>query len=427
MEEEEPLKVKAIVDELNEVKRKSQDQISKLEASMAEFRTRSAKELEDMKAREVEQRADLEVAQQKLNEQLAENAKEEADRLRVMQEEAVKIEEAQREADRLKQIKLDEAEKRRFEGKLKGQALVNKYRWQELINNGINIGTPDIGYSYDDPKFERKLAKAEARLARREEALAHPILEQAGNENSLAEESGVGESAAAEDLQALFINNLEPSRMSITESGVEGPEQKINSNEPTILDDDENPLDEGPFITGDGLKRKSFQGQSEHDLNDYLQDTDGYIGSCTIDEIADYADDLLDSDFKLNSLIVNTLPRSSAGKEVGHWVAILTENDLDRGRFTVMFYDPLGDPCSDNIHSDLQKIVERQPFMYEFKSNLVPTQDEDSSLCGFHCVQLIKSMVRGIPWRQATHFDEAIAEGRMLKETTMLGETYPEI
>lgn len=151
---------------------------------------------------------------------------------------------------------------------------------------------------------------------------------------------------------------------------------------------------------------QSDVGGSKADLTDsnqleqYCKRFPGFIGAFRIDELEDYAEDFLEPG--TNSAVVLTDIDRKTG--VGHWNLLIVENDLDRERFNIYWYDPMGDKPPAAVKSAILDIVADQPVKYELKINRVENQARDSDLCGYHCMAMLAKLYHGDSWAKATGY-----------------------
>lgn len=358
--------VRARFEESTDQLRRSAAEISKLNAELHAVR----KQVDNVNRAVADARADI---------QKERDAKEAAEsKAAELQAEKDRIESDKRKAEEEKKRRDAEKEEAKKYGRIKTEEgrriakLADKLRSQ-----GVKVAGLKVGQSYDSPSYIKYIEKLQDEQEAREK-------ESKKNEEKREE---LGDSS-----------DDEPPPL------VPSPMRRAKNQE---SEDPEDPAGSGERIELP-LRKSIFDYTTESELNRFGRNINGYLGTCCSDEILDYKDELLDSEFPMNFLIVNTLKRDSPPGEMGHWTALATENNLDDGRFTVMYYDPLGHAASENLILTLRKLVSDQPFEYEFKENLMPSQSPDSKLCGFHCLNLINVLSNGVPWASATHFSKKI-------------------
>jgi hypothetical protein len=352
-----------LVENFQEERKRLDVEMIKIRRATNDSEDKFKEKIESLEKERINREQALILQRNKAEADLAAKIKAEEDKAKA-EEEAY---EAEQERKQNRARELADKAKARAESKMSKDALANKRRAEALRLAGYDIPSGSLQLPYDSKEYEKLLDKAEAEQA---------------NQRMIDE--------AAE----------------VAPKDSEGSEAVIDTDDDIIDLEDQAEIDRAFAASGEGLNPND-EGQSEDELDKYGKREPGYIGSCCINEIINYKDDLLEPDFKYNHLIVNTLPRSMAGKKTGHWCCLTVENDLDKGRFTVHWFDPLSDPMPIRAMEQLKEIVEDQPVMYEMKTNLINSQDNDSTLCGYHCLHLIKQLNNGLSWKKATHFDES--------------------
>lgn len=117
--------------------------------------------------------------------------------------------------------------------------------------------------------------------------------------------------------------------------------------------------------------------------------------------------------------IINTNPSTSDGSgkdgyRVGHWRGIFFDNDED-GRVSCEYFDPL---CEGTIPPALKKVMikvaeKMNPEDYFLvKENNLKRQSNTTSTCGFHSIKFIDDRMNGVPWSEATGYDEYMAKNK---------------
>ena len=128
------------------------------------------------------------------------------------------------------------------------------------------------------------------------------------------------------------------------------------------------------------------------------------------------------------AFIVNTNPSTSDGSgedgmRPGHWRAVYINNDDDFP--TVEYFDPL---CEGRIPNDLLKVcikIARKmnpEIMFKYKQNMLRRQSRLTSNCGYHSLKFIDDRYHGVPWSEATGYDDYIHKLNEVKDDSRDGE-----
>jgi len=134
---------------------------------------------------------------------------------------------------------------------------------------------------------------------------------------------------------------------------------------------------------------------------------------------ADKTDDLLKyvaKGDKRFGAIINTADSKSdgtgqRGNSMGHWTAIFVNNEDDYP--TMEFFDPLVSADIPNrLYNSLRKIARKMnpEMMFKFKPNMIQRQDINKSTCGYHSMKFIDDRYNGIPFSDASGYDNFIDE-----------------
>ena len=128
------------------------------------------------------------------------------------------------------------------------------------------------------------------------------------------------------------------------------------------------------------------------------------------------------------AFIINTNPSSSDGSgndgyRPGHWRAVYINNEDDFP--SVEYFDPL---CEGRIPNDLLKVCMKiarkmnPEIMFKYKQNMLRRQSRLTSNCGYHCLKFIDDRVHGVPWSEATGYDDYMDKLNQVKDDSRDGE-----
>jgi hypothetical protein len=128
------------------------------------------------------------------------------------------------------------------------------------------------------------------------------------------------------------------------------------------------------------------------------------------------------------AFIINTNPSTSDGsgedgQRPGHWRAVYINNDDDFP--TVEYFDPL---CEGRIPNDLLKVCMKiarkmnPEMMFKYKQNMLQRQSKLSSSCGYHSLGFIEDRYNGVPYSEATGYDDYMMKLNQVKDDSRDGE-----
>ena len=112
--------------------------------------------------------------------------------------------------------------------------------------------------------------------------------------------------------------------------------------------------------------------------------------------------------------VVNTNPSTSDGSGTdgyrpGHWRALFIDNEDDFP--SVEYFDPLAEgppePSLVNIMRKLCKKINPEKLCL-YKQNSIRRQAKEKSTCGWHTMQFIDDRWNGVPWSEATGYENYI-------------------
>lgn len=116
--------------------------------------------------------------------------------------------------------------------------------------------------------------------------------------------------------------------------------------------------------------------------------------------------------------IVNTADSSSDGtgknnNTLGHWTAVYINNE-DSYPSIEYFNSLVDDDIPDRLYNSLRKIARKiNPEMYfKFKPNMIRRQDAKKSTCGFHAMKFLDNRYNGVPFHQASGYDDFIEQNK---------------
>jgi len=112
--------------------------------------------------------------------------------------------------------------------------------------------------------------------------------------------------------------------------------------------------------------------------------------------------------------VVNTNPSSSNGSGLdgyrpGHWRAIYINNEDDFP--TCEYFDPLAEgPPEKSLVAIMKKLAKKinPEKLSLYKQNNIRRQAKEKSTCGWHALQFIDDRWNGVPWSEATGYDNYI-------------------
>lgn len=174
------------------------------------------------------------------------------------------------------------------------------------------------------------------------------------------------------------------------------------------------------YINFDKYKKTTVgKGYTEGDglyNNEIEKITDKVIGETTIPVIAKNQLNELDQYIKPNmkrfGFIINTDSVPQKNEEGGHWRCVFINNSDDYQ--TIEYFDPLVSTPEKTLIQKLRNVSKKiNPEQYFlFKNNNLQSQPNGSPNCGFHCILFLEKRFHGIPWSEATYYDEYMKQNK---------------
>lgn len=161
---------------------------------------------------------------------------------------------------------------------------------------------------------------------------------------------------------------------------------------------------EGAGYDGDGLFNDEIEKIAKKRIKDYVP----VIASDQLNELPKYVG-RGDTRF---GFVINTNPSTSDGSgedgmRPGHWMAVFINNEDDYP--SIEFFDPLaeGKMPDDLIRMCRRIAVKMNPeMMFKYKQNMLRRQSKLTSNCGWHAVKFLDDRYNGVPFSQATGYDD---------------------
>jgi hypothetical protein len=160
----------------------------------------------------------------------------------------------------------------------------------------------------------------------------------------------------------------------------------------------------GAGYDGDGLYNDEIEKIAKKRIKDYVP----VIASDQLNELPKY----VARGDKRFGFVVNTNPSTSDGSgndsyPPGHWTAVFINNEDDYP--SIEFFDPL---AQGKMPEDLIKMCRRiaikmnPEVMFKYKQNMLRRQSKMTSNCGFHAVKYLDDRYNGVPFSEATGYDD---------------------
>jgi hypothetical protein len=161
---------------------------------------------------------------------------------------------------------------------------------------------------------------------------------------------------------------------------------------------------EGGGYDGEGLFNDEIEKIAKKRIKDYVP----VIASDQLNELPKY----VARGDKRFGFVVNTNPSTSDGSgndsyPPGHWTAVFINNEDDYP--SIEFFDPLaqGKMPEDLIKMCRRIAVKMNPeVMFKYKQNMLRRQSKMTSNCGFHAVKYLDDRYNGVPFSEATGYDD---------------------
>jgi hypothetical protein len=114
------------------------------------------------------------------------------------------------------------------------------------------------------------------------------------------------------------------------------------------------------------------------------------------------------------AFVINTNPSESDGSGTdgyrsGHWTCVYIDNRDDYP--SCEFYDPLAEGLPPKpVITIMRKIAKKMnpEKMFKYKQNLIRRQSYRTNRCGHHCIKFIEDRMNGIPFCEASGYDDFI-------------------
>jgi hypothetical protein len=161
---------------------------------------------------------------------------------------------------------------------------------------------------------------------------------------------------------------------------------------------------EGGGYDGSGLYNDEIEKIAKKRIKDYVP----VIASDQLNELPKY----VARGDKRFGFVVNTNPSTSDGSgndsyPPGHWTTVFINNEDDYP--SIEFFDPLaqGKMPEDLIKMCRRIAVKMNPeVMFKYKQNMLRRQSKMTSNCGFHAVKYLDDRYNGVPFSEATGYDD---------------------
>lgn len=161
---------------------------------------------------------------------------------------------------------------------------------------------------------------------------------------------------------------------------------------------------EGFGYNGDGLYNDEIEKIVKKRIKDYVP----VIASDQLNELPKY----VSRGDKRFGFVINTNPSTSDGSgndsyPPGHWTAVFINNEDDYP--SIEYFDPLaqGKMPEDLIKMCRRIAVKMNPeVMFKYKQNMLRRQSKMTSNCGFHAVKYLDDRYNGVPYSEATGYDD---------------------
>tara|TARA_R110000822_G_scaffold3131_3_gene14151 strand:- start:571 stop:1908 length:1338 start_codon:yes stop_codon:yes gene_type:complete len=218
------------------------------------------------------------------------------------------------------------------------------------------------------------------------------------------EDTRVGESKTAEP---------EPQKRSLKEKVVSGLKQLVSGkNEAKV-----SPEGSG---SGDGLYNDEIEKVIKKRIKNYVP----VIASDEINELPRY----VARGDKRFGFVINTNPSTSDGSgndgyRTGHWRSVYINNEDDYP--TVEYFDPLTEgKMPPELITMCRKIAMKMnpSMMFKYKQNMLRRQSKMTSNCGWHSVKFLDDRYNGVPWSEATGYDDYMSQHSSAPDDSHDGE-----
>jgi len=161
----------------------------------------------------------------------------------------------------------------------------------------------------------------------------------------------------------------------------------------------------GQTLDGEGLG-EGDDGLYDQQINEIMKKRiKNFVPVVASDKVEDLLEHVEKGD-KFFAAVINTEPSSSSGR---HWRCIVIDNRDDFP--SAEYFDPLAETergPEKSLISVMRKICKRlNPEKYfKFKYNLLRRQNYNKSNCGYHVMKFIEDRFNGIPFSEASGYDD---------------------
>lgn len=207
----------------------------------------------------------------------------------------------------------------------------------------------------------------------------------------------------------------EPQLETTAKSKDDIPDTKISN-----FDKAMNLVDQGGAGADDGLYNDEIEKIVKKRIKNYVP----VIASDEINQLPRY----VGRGDKRFGFIINTNPSTSDGSgndgyRTGHWRAVYINNEDDYP--TVEYFDPLAEgKMPKELVSICRKIAMKMnpSMMFKYKQNMLQRQSKLTSNCGYHSIKFLDDRYNGVPWSEATGYDNYMAEHSSAPDDSHDGE-----
>jgi hypothetical protein len=155
---------------------------------------------------------------------------------------------------------------------------------------------------------------------------------------------------------------------------------------------------------GDGLYNDEIEKIAKKRIKNYVP----VIASDEINELPRY----VARGDKRFGFVINTASSDSDGSgrngnSLGHWMSVYINNEDDYK--TIELFDPLAEnKMSPALVSICRKIAMKMnpSMMFKYKQNMLRRQSKMTSNCGHHAIKFLDDRFNGVPWSEATGYDD---------------------
>ncbi len=126
--------------------------------------------------------------------------------------------------------------------------------------------------------------------------------------------------------------------------------------------------------------------------------------------------------------VINTNPSTSDGSgndghRTGHWRSVYINNEDDYP--SVEYFDPLSEgKMPSELVSVCRKIAMKMnpSMMFKYKQNMLRRQSKMTSNCGHHSIKFLEDRYNGVPWSEATGYDDYMEKQSSAPDDSTDGE-----